>query len=245
MHRRFAFGTAALSVLGVIVGLAVSAPRLLGQTQQPGPFDYIRAAGQQQAGSPPPPAATGLPNGPATSDQVLRGRYLVTGGHCAGCHSHGVNDPNDPQWLAGFRAGTADRPNQIGPFMTYPANLTPDQTTGIGMDTDRQIFNALRYGLDPENTPDVVITSNVPGQGNFPATPFYLAPPMPWPGFRHYSDADLWGIVAYLKHGIKPVTNAVPANQGPPDHWASSYTPDKIGPYPLPAYPAGNETFHP
>jgi hypothetical protein len=34
-------------------------------------------------------------------------------------------------------------------------------------------------------------------------------------------------------------------SQGPPDNWASSYTADKIGPYPLPPYPAGNETFQP
>jgi hypothetical protein len=129
--------------------------------------------------------------------------------------------------------------------MTYSKNLTPDMATGIGMHTDRQIFNSLRYGLAPDKTPDVVITSNVPGQGNFPATPVYLAPPMPWPSFRQKSDDDLWAIVAYLKHGIKPVSNQVPDSQGPPDHWASSYTSDKLGPYPLPAYPAGNETFQP
>src|SRR5579884_2380936 len=129
--------------------------------------------------------------------------------------------------------------------MTYPANLTPDVTTGVGMYTDRQIFNAIRFGLDPAKTPDMVITSSAPGQGNFPATPFYLAPPMPWPAFRNFSDANLWAIVAYLKHGIKPVSNMVPASGGPPDHWASSYTTDKTGPFPEPAYPAGNEAFQP
>src|SRR4029453_9009567 len=106
---------------------------------------------------------------------------------------------------------------------------------------DRQVYNALKFGLDPEDTPDVTITSTTPGQGNFPTQPHYLAPPMPWPTFRHMSDDDLWAIVAYIKHGIKGVTNTVPNSQGPPDFWASSYTDAAVGPANLPAYPAGNE----
>ena len=35
--------------------------------------------------------------------------------------------------------------------------------------------------------------------------------PMPWPAFRHKPDDELWAIIAYVKHGIKPVNNAVPA----------------------------------
>src|SRR5207244_3882870 len=110
-----------------------------------------------------------LPNGPATTEQVLHGRVLVAGLACASCHSHGRVDPNDPQWMAGYLPTQPDQPFQIGPFKTYAANLTPDRDTGIGDHSDRQIFNALRYGLDPENTPDVEITSTIPGQGNFPA----------------------------------------------------------------------------
>ena len=33
---------------------------------------------------------------------------------------------------------------------------------------------------DPADTPDVEITASVPGQGNFPTSPHYLAPPMSW-----------------------------------------------------------------
>ena len=57
------------------------------------------------------------------------------------------------------------------PFHTRPRNLTPDNVTGLGRFTERQIFNALRYGLRPDDTPDVEITSTTPGQGNFPDTP--------------------------------------------------------------------------
>jgi len=51
--------------------------------------------------------------------------------------------------------------------------------------------------------------------------------------------------VAHLPHGIKPVSNKVPDSEEPPDYWASAVTPDQIGLYPLPPYPAGGEEFKP
>jgi hypothetical protein len=189
-----------------------------------------------------------LPGGPVTMEQVARGRYLEITHDCGGCHSHTKNDPSDPQWFSGFVKGRDEAnglPFQIGPFKTYPRNLTPDDLTGLGRISERQIFNAMRFGLKPGDTPDVVITSNVPGQGNFPATPKYLAPPMPWPSWRHSTDDELWAIAAYLKHGLKAVSNKVTDSEGPPDFWASGYTPGLIGPFPLPVYPASNEEFKP
>ena len=180
-------------------------------------------------------------------DPVQWGRYLVISHDCGGCH--GGTSPADKGWLAGVMS-----PEQvflIGPcyvtpgampcFHTRPRNLTPDNTTGLGRFSERQIFNALRYGLRPEDTPDVEITSTTPGQGNFPAHPHYLAVPMPWPAFRHMPDADLWAIAAYLHRGLKPVSNKVEESEGPPDFWASAYTADKIGSYPSPAFPTANE----
>jgi hypothetical protein len=144
--------------------------------------------------------------------------------------------------MTGDQNGTFD----FGAVKTYAANLTPDPTHGLGAFTDRQIYNALKYGLDPADTPDVVITSTTPGVGNFPATPHYLAAPMPWTATRHMTDDDLWAIVAYLKHGIKADTNSVPASGDlTHDHWASFYNPANVGPYPLPAYPATSEQFAP
>jgi hypothetical protein len=189
-----------------------------------------------------------LPDEAVTQEQVVRGRQLVIQSSCGECHNRGnypaVNNPNHPQWLSGFRPGTLP-PFPVGPFKTYPRNLTPDSTTGLGRFTPRQIFNALRYGLRPGETPDVLITSTTPGEGNFPAIPKYLAPPMPWPQFRHKSDAELWDIIAYLKHGVKPVSNKVEDSEGPPNFWAGEYVPEKIGPYPLPVFPAGGEEFKP
>lgn len=174
--------------------------------------------------------------------RVLRGRQVVIQSDCGGCHGGGP-DPGHPNWLSGARK--PEDAFQIGPFKTYPRNLTPDNLTGTGRFSERQIFNALRYGLRPGETPDVEITSTVPGQGNFPVTPKYLAIPMPWMAWRHLPDSDLWAVAAYLKHGVKPVSNKVPDSEGPPDFWASMYVVDSIGPHPARPFPTANEQFSP
>ena len=171
-------------------------------------------------------------------DQIVRGRQLVIEHACGDCHGGGSN-PASPVWLAGVTDSL--QIFQIGPFKTRPRNLKPDNTTGIGRFTTRQIFNALRYGLRPGETPDVDITSTTPGEGNYPDNPKYLAIPMPWPAFRHMPDEDLRAIAAYLKHGVRPVTNRVADSEGPPDFWASEYTPEKIGTYPAPGFPTDRE----
>jgi mono/diheme cytochrome c family protein len=187
-----------------------------------------------------------LPDGTATMEQVLRGRQLVIQNNCGVCHTRGnpaaFNDPTDPKWLSGLAPGTPGFV-ELGKYKTNPRNLTPDNLTGLGRISARQIFNALRYGLKPGDTPDAVITSSVPGEGSFPATPKYLAPPMPWPSFRHMSDDDLWAIAAYLKHGIKAVENKVPDSEGPPDFWAAEYDPGHLGQHPLAPFPMANEQF--
>ena len=176
----------------------------------------------------------------ARQDQLLHGRALVVNHACGDCHGGGSN-PAAFGWLDGARSEVLDvQFFKIGPFTTRSKNLTPDNTTGTGRFTERQLFNALRYGLRPEETPDVEITSTVPGQGNFPAHPHYLAVPMPWPSWRHMPDADLRAIAAYLK-SLKPVNHKVEDSEGPPDFWASEYTVEKIGPYPALPYPTANE----
>ena len=183
-----------------------------------------------------------------TRDTILLGRELVINHGCADCHG-GANPVANVKWLAGMQAPLQEY--LIGPcavtpgatpcFKTRARNLTPDNATGMGRFSERQVFNALRYGLRPGETADVTITSHTPGSGNFPANPRYLAPPMPWPSFRHMSDRELRAIAAYLKRGLKPVSNRVPDSEGPPDFWASEYTPEKVGPYPAPPFPTAAE----
>jgi mono/diheme cytochrome c family protein len=175
----------------------------------------------------------------ARQQQIAQGRFLVISHACGDCHGGG-SDPAAAHWLDGMR-DTITQQFVVGPFKTRAKNLTPDVTTGTGSFTERQLFNALRYGLRPEETPDVEITSTTPGQGNFPLHPHYLAIPMPWPSWRHMPDADLRAIAAYLKNGVKPSKHQVQDSDGPPDFWAGEYTVAKIGPYPAVKYPTANE----
>jgi mono/diheme cytochrome c family protein len=221
--------------------VTVVAVRAIG-TSAPPVDERVQAATQKPA--PPAPVAP--------QDPVLRGRELVISHACGECHG-GNDDPSNKGWLAGLGASEPPVDFKIGPppcgvdpaakgcFTTRPRNLTPDNDTGLGRFTERQIFNALRFGLRPENTPDVVITSTTPGQGNFPKIPHYLAPPMPWPAWRHMPDAELRAIAAYIKRGVKPVVNKVAESEGPPDFWGSFMTPETIGAYPAPAFPSTNE----
>jgi hypothetical protein len=176
--------------------------------------------------------------GTLVSTDVERGRLLTFHHGCGDCHG-GYANPDSEWYLAGFR--TPEQEYQIGPFKVYPRNITPDSATGIGAFSERQIFNALRYGLRPGETPDVEITSRVPGQGNFPANPKYLAVPMPWPAFRHMPDQELRDIAAYLKRGVRPISNRVPDSDGPPDFWAGEYTDEKYGTWPARPFPRAKE----
>jgi mono/diheme cytochrome c family protein len=207
------------------------------------------------AAAPPSADVSAAASGAAVSataqqDIVAQGRYLMIHHACGECHGGGDN-PAATGWLAGSTGPAMDfqigpppcgtDPKATGCFTTRPRNLTPDDATGMGRFTERQLFNALRYGLRPEDTPDVQITSTTPGQGNFPARPHYLAPPMPWMAWRHMSDAELRAIAAYIKRGLKPVVNKVADSEGPPDFWASFMIPENIGTYPAPAFPTANE----
>lgn len=188
---------------------------------------------------------------------VERGRLSVLTHACGDCHG-GFDNPDAPGFLAGVMLPIQEFAIPMDPvhpsftypltpgagyFITRPRNLTPDMDTGIGRFTERQIFNALRYGLRPEETPDVEISSTTPGEGNFPAVPRYLAPPMPWISFRHMPDQELWDIAAYLKRGLKPVTNQVAESEGPPDFWAGYYADPAVGygTYPAQPFPASQE----
>ncbi|KAM3095092.1 c-type cytochrome [Phormidesmis sp. 146-35] len=151
---------------------------------------------------------------------IQRGRYLVVAaGNCAGCHSRN-RSPDDPTWLAGYLPGTPGLPFQVGQFQIYPSNITPDDETGIGSWTPQQVFNSLSHGKDNE--------------GNT------ICPPMPWVYFRNQRDRDNWAIVAYLKNGIKPVKNQVPANTAP-DGTRPDCSPLFQEAQSLPAYPGTNE----
>jgi hypothetical protein len=78
-----------------------------------------------------------------------------------------------------------------GPWgVSFTANLTPDENTGLGIWTEDMFIKALR-------------------EGKHMGTSRPILPPMPWPFIGKYSDEDLKAIFAYLK-SIKPIVNHVP-----------------------------------
>jgi mono/diheme cytochrome c family protein len=148
-----------------------------------------------------------------------RGQYLVNMIGCSDCHTPlkmGANgpEPDVTRFLSGHPeqmgalpaakpqgpwlwAGAATNTAFAGPWgVSYAANLTPDQNTGLGIWTEDMFVRAIRTGRHMGTSREIL-------------------PPMPWPAFRNASDSDLKAIYAYLRT-IKPVTNHVPDVQVPP-----------------------------
>ncbi|MGE5232788.1 MAG: c-type cytochrome [Acidobacteriota bacterium] len=151
---------------------------------------------------------------------VERGKYLVMAGHCNDCHTPKKMGPQGPEpdpalLLSGHRADEKLPPPPAGlapggwvastsssftawagPWgISYAANLTPDQDTGLGSWTEEIFVSTLRTGKHLGVGRDVL-------------------PPMPWPEVGHMTDADLKAIWAYLR-SIPPIKNAVPEPQPP------------------------------
>ena len=156
---------------------------------------------------------------------VERGRYLVTVGGCDDCHSPKTFGPAGPaidmsRRLSGHPAAEKLPPVPagliapdkfgavttngltawVGPWGTsFPRNLTPDKTTGLGSWTEAMFIKALRTGKDQ-------------GEGR------PILPPMPWQNFAQFTDDDLKAVFAFLQ-SLPPIQNAVPdpiPPSGPP-----------------------------
>jgi hypothetical protein len=168
---------------------------------------------------PPPsqPAATTSSAAP-TPSPVERGRMLVIGGACHDCHTPKKMTPTGPQpdmtrMLSGhpesdkitapfkpqgsWTAATNDHLTAWGgPWgVSFAANLTPDQNTGMGIWTEEMFVMALK-------------------SGKHMGTSRAILPPMPWPWYGQLSDDDLKAIFAYLR-SIPPISNHVPPPLGP------------------------------
>jgi hypothetical protein len=147
-----------------------------------------------------------------------RGRYLVTVIGCNDCHTPLKMGPKGPEpdmsrFLSGHPeqmgalpavaprgpwlwAGAATNTAFSGPWgISYAANLTPDQNTGLGIWTEDMFVKALRTGRHMGVSREIL-------------------PPMPWQSFRTATDEDLKSIYAFLR-SIKPLTNHVPDVQPP------------------------------
>jgi mono/diheme cytochrome c family protein len=75
--------------------------------------------------------------GDTSYSRIERGRYLVSAGDCAACHTAEGGKP-----FAGGRAV----PTPFGKI--FSTNLTPDKETGIGSWTEQDFYKAMHEGID-------------------------------------------------------------------------------------------------
>ena len=98
--------------------------------------------------------------------------------------------------LAGSRTGIAYTSplDNNRPGVVYPANITPEKTTGIGDWSDSQIASAIKVVGGPVG--DCGLTGR-------------KIVVMPWQGYTRMTPEDVTAIVAYLR-SIKPIKHEVP-----------------------------------
>ena len=163
-----------------------------------------------------PGSRESAPASEANRARVQRGEYLVTVGGCNDCHTPLKMGPTGPEpdmsrMLSGhpehykLTAPAATPSGQwqhafvMAPTMTsfsgpwgvsFAANLTPDQNTGLGIWTEDLFIKAMRTGK------------------HFGVSRPIL-PPMPWMNVAKMTDEDLKSVFAYLR-SIKPIANRVP-----------------------------------
>jgi mono/diheme cytochrome c family protein len=130
---------------------------------------------------------------PENEYEVEHGKYLVELLGCGTCHTDGALEgvPDFNLALAGSQIGIAYT-NPLGdanPGIIYPPNLTPDEETGIGGLSDRQIEQAIRSGVSSHAGRRIVV--------------------MPWRGYTRMKQDDIDAIVSYLR-SIEPIRHKVP-----------------------------------
>ena len=158
-----------------------------------------------------PKAQTSAVGNPAT---IARGEYLVTIGGCNDCHTPFKMGPKGPEpdmsrMLSGhpeqfviaapakmtsaewMMASAPTNTAHSGPWgVSFTANLTPDQNTGLGIWTEEMFMKALRTGRHMGASREIL-------------------PPMPWFNYGKMTDADLKAVYAYLR-SIPAIHNRVP-----------------------------------
>ncbi len=175
----------------------------------------------QPASAPPAgaPAPAAVPVASAES-QIERGHRLIIGGGCHDCHTPKKVGPSGPEadmdrMLSGHPESEGVpppfKPIKGSPYVihinghltawsgdwgvSFAANLTPDQNTGLGIWTEDMFVEALKKGKHM-------------GKGR------QILPPMPWNWYGQLPDEDLKAMFAYLR-SIKAISNRVPIPLGP------------------------------
>jgi len=149
---------------------------------------------------------------------IARGKYLVTVSGCNDCHSPKIMTPMGPipdttRLMSGYPSEKGiptlseslakdqswvkmshDATAFVGPWgMTFGANLTPDEATGIGNWTEEVFVKTIRTG------------KHLGQEGGRP-----VMPPMPWYMIAKMTDEDLSSMYQYLM-SLPAISNRVPA----------------------------------
>jgi mono/diheme cytochrome c family protein len=138
-------------------------------------------------GLPVLPFQTGIV-APDASDKAARGAYLVNNVMgCTDCHT-----PVDPATGAPLMDKyLAGRQPYEGPWgIVYGGNITPHEETGIGSWTEEEIKRAIVAGIGKDGRRLIL---------------------MPWYTYAALTPEDADAVVHYLKNGVTPVNNQVPA----------------------------------
>jgi mono/diheme cytochrome c family protein len=149
---------------------------------------------------------------------IARGKYLVTVSGCNDCHSPKIMTPMGPipdttRLMSGYPSEKGiptlsealakdqswvkmshDVTAFAGPWrMTFGANLTPDEATGIGNWTEEVFVKTIRTG------------KHLGQEGGRP-----VMPPIPWYMIAKMTDEDLSSVYQYLM-SLPAISNRVPA----------------------------------
>ena len=161
--------------------------------------------------APPEPAAAAAPS---AEDMVKRGEKLIIGGGCHDCHTPKVMTPRGPEAdMTRMLSGNPETAKITAPFkqdpaspwtthtndhlgawsggwgVSFAANLTPDQNTGLGIWTEEMFVKAMQTGKHM-------------------GTSRQILPPMPWNYYGQLPEEDLKAMFAYLK-SIPAISNRV------------------------------------
>jgi hypothetical protein len=162
--------------------------------------------------------------------RVKRGQYLVTVGGCNDCHTPLKIGPKGPEpdtarmlsghpdtfpitagptppsekWLMTMAASGSAFSGPWG--VSFAANLTPDQNTGLGIWTEDMFIRTVRTGRHMGVSRPIL-------------------PPMPWVNVGAMTDEDLKSVYAYLRT-IPPVHNRVPVPIPPMPEQTAENRPD-------------------
>jgi hypothetical protein len=128
---------------------------------------------------------------PDTTDQLAYGAYMTNIAGCVECHTPFEKGKIDPEFsFAGSREFILPDGSKI-----RSANITPDETTGIGKWTKEQFIARFKMYADSS----YVAPGVKPGEYNTI---------MPWTMYGQMSEHDLQAIFAYLK-SVKPVSKKI------------------------------------